>query len=155
MQHARARAARTLATNSYGSGRDPVPGDRPLQLADVDLLHAEHGFHRALRLRRFMILQHLRQHGGNDLPCEAVLSRSPCVDGPIEVLEQLQWTWIQAWKHLAHEDGSHLLLTIDPEEGVEDAGKVEATGDDGHGTLGYPSRNAWFGSTAVARRAGT
>jgi hypothetical protein len=50
--------------------RDLLSSHGLFELADVDLLHANHRFHRALRRRRLVILQQLRQDGGNDLPRE-------------------------------------------------------------------------------------
>ena len=45
-----------------------------LELRDVELLHAKH---RALRLRRFVILQHLGQSLRHDLPGEAISVLQP------------------------------------------------------------------------------
>src|SRR5262245_35046147 len=41
---------------------------RVLQRRDVDLAHAQHGLHDALRFRRVLVLQQLAQDRRNDLP---------------------------------------------------------------------------------------
>jgi hypothetical protein len=48
--------------------RDVLSTHGLFELADVDLLHPKHRFHGALRRRRLVILQQLRQDGGKDLP---------------------------------------------------------------------------------------
>lgn len=49
----------------------------PLQAGDIDFVHLQDGLHDALRFFGILLLQHLAESGGDDLPGEAVFVFQP------------------------------------------------------------------------------
>src|SRR5688572_13025070 len=71
------RTGRSIIRSAAPRRRSLRAGVGPAQFGDVELLHFQHGLHRTLCPRRFLILEQLVHHAGDDLPGKAVAVLQP------------------------------------------------------------------------------